>query len=88
METGFLPALDEGQADMFSPAELRLYQHAQDHRLPWLNPDTKNYPTFRCTVEVQRRVTRPAAAARQPNAEMNEKYGMSTFEGISQDNSV
>ena len=31
---------------------------------------------------------RPAAAARQPSAEMNETYFMSTSEGISQDNSV
>ena len=33
MEAGFLPALDEDQADMFTPLELRLYRHAQDHRL-------------------------------------------------------
>ena len=39
-------------------------------------------------MEVQRGVTRPAAAARQPGAEMNETYGMSTSEGISQDNLV
>ena len=38
---------------------------------PWLTPDSKSYPGFRCTVEV-RRGTRPAAAARQPGAEMNE----------------
>ena len=31
---------------------------------------------------------RPAAAMRQPGAEMNEIYGMSASEGISQDNSV
>ena len=36
-------------------------------------------------MEVQRGVTRPAAAARQPRVEMNETYGMSTSEGISQD---
>ena len=33
MEAGFVPALDEDQADMFTPSELRLYRHAQDHRL-------------------------------------------------------
>ena len=30
MEGSFLPALDKDQADMFTPSELRLYQHAQD----------------------------------------------------------
>ena len=45
-------------------------------------PDIKNYPVFRWTVEVRRGVTRPAAAVRQPGAEMNETYGMSTSEGI------
>ena len=39
-------------------------------------------------MEVQRGVTRPAAAAMQPGAEMNETYGMSNSQGISQDNSV
>ena len=52
------------------------------------SPDIKSYPVFRWTVEVRRGVTRPAAAARQPSAEMNETDGMSTSEGISQDNSV
>ena len=33
MEAGFLPALDEDQANMFTPLELRLYRHAQNHRL-------------------------------------------------------
>ena len=33
MEAGFLPALDEDQADMFTQLELLLYQHAQDHQL-------------------------------------------------------
>ena len=42
----------------------------------------------RSTGQVQRGVTRPAAAVRQPGAEMNETYGMSTSEGISQDNQV
>ena len=32
MEAGFLPALDEDQADMFT-LSLRLHRHAQDHRL-------------------------------------------------------
>ena len=55
---------------------------------PWLTPDIKSYPVFRWTVEVRRGVTRPAAAARQPGAEMNETFAMSTSEGISRDNSV
>ena len=42
MEAGFLPALDKDQADMFTPSELRLYQHAQDHRL--LSLDILGYP--------------------------------------------
>ena len=35
MEAGIqvLPALDEDQADMFTPSKLRLYRHAQDHGL-------------------------------------------------------
>ena len=33
IEAGFLPAVDEDQANMFTPSELRLYRHAQDHRL-------------------------------------------------------
>ena len=32
IEAGFLPALDKDQADMFTPSELLLYRHAQDHR--------------------------------------------------------
>ena len=51
----------------------------------WLNPDIKCYPVFRW---IQRGVTRPAAAARQPGEEMNETYGMSASEVISQDNPV
>ena len=39
-------------------------------------------------MKVRRGVTRPAATARQPGAEMNEMYGISTSAGISQDNSV
>ena len=53
-----------------------------------VNPDIKSYPVFRWTVQVRRGVTKPAAAARQSDAEMNETYGMSTSEGISQDNSA
>ena len=37
-------------------------------------------------MEVQREVTRLAAAARQPGVEMNETYGMSASEVTSQDN--
>ena len=55
---------------------------------PWLTPDIQSYPVFRWTVEVWRGVRRPAAAARQPGLEMNETNGMSTSEGISQDNSA
>ena len=44
MEAGFLTALGEGQADMFTPLELRLYQHAQDHRL--LTLDILGYPSL------------------------------------------
>ena len=36
------PRLDEGQADVFTPLELRLYQHAKDHRL--LTWDILGYP--------------------------------------------
>ena len=32
IEAGFLPEQDEDVADMFTPSELRLYRHAQDHR--------------------------------------------------------
>ena len=32
IEAGFLPALDKDQATMFTPSELHLYRHAQDHR--------------------------------------------------------
>ena len=97
MEAGFLPALDEDQANMFTPSELCLYrQLLRDPSLfgdiTWLTPDIKIYPVFRWKVEVRRGVSRPAAAARlsrrQPGAEMNELYGMSASAGISQDNSV
>ena len=43
MAAGFLPALDEDQADMFTPLELLLYRHAQDHRL--LTGDILGYPS-------------------------------------------
>ena len=33
IEAGFLPEPDEAHGDMFTPSELRLYRHAQDHRL-------------------------------------------------------
>ena len=33
IEAGFLPAVDQAHGDMFTPSELRLYRHAQDHRL-------------------------------------------------------
>ena len=33
IEAGFLPAVDEAHGDMFTPSDLRLYRHAQDHRL-------------------------------------------------------
>ena len=55
---------------------------------PWLISDIKSYPFLRWTVEVQKGVTRPAAAVRQPGTEMNEMYGMSASEVISQDNPV
>ena len=46
MEAGFLPALDsdKDQADMFTPWELRLYRHTQDHRL--LYWDILGYPSL------------------------------------------
>ena len=44
MEAGFLPDLDEDQADMFTTLELRLYRHAQDQRL--LTGDILGYPRF------------------------------------------
>ena len=44
MEAGFLPALDEDQANMFTPLELRLYRHAQDHRL--LTRDILGHPSL------------------------------------------
>ena len=44
MEAGFLPALDEDQANMFTPSELRLYRHVQDHWL--LTLDILGYPSL------------------------------------------
>ena len=43
MEAGCLPALDEDQADMFTPSELLLYQHVRDHRLQ--TRDILGYPS-------------------------------------------
>ena len=40
----FLPALDEDQANLSTPKELRLYLHAQDHRL--LTRDMLGYPSL------------------------------------------
>ena len=89
-----------GWFSIFTQSELRLYRHDQDHRLlkriSWVipvylvislvTPDMKSFSVFRWTVEVRKGVTRPATAARQPGAEMNEMDGMSTSEGISQEN--
>ena len=44
MEGSFLPALDKEQTYMFTPSELRLYRHAQDHRL--LSRDILGYPSL------------------------------------------
>ena len=44
MDAGFLPALDEDQADMFTPSELLLYQHAQDLRIS--TRDILGYPSL------------------------------------------
>ena len=44
MEAGFPPALDEDKANMFTPSELCLYQHAQDHR--FLTLDILGYPSL------------------------------------------
>ena len=44
MEAGFLPALDKDQASVFTPLELHLYQHAQDHRL--LTRDILGHPSL------------------------------------------
>ena len=41
IKAGFLSALDKDTADMFILLELRLYQHAQDHRSNW---DIQGYP--------------------------------------------
>ena len=101
MEAVFLPALDEDQADMFTQSELRLYRHAEDHRL--LTRDIPVYSRFGDILGQPliskvipfsggqwrfKEESRPAAAARQPGGEMNEPYGMNTSEGISQDNLV
>ena len=44
VEAGFLAVLDEDQANMFIPSELRLYLHAQDHRL--LSRDILDHPSL------------------------------------------
>ena len=48
IEAGFLSVLDvhvdENQANMFIPSELRLYQYTQDHRL--LTRDILGYPSL------------------------------------------
>ena len=46
MEAGFLQALDEDQADMFTPSELRVYQHAQDSDRRLLTRDILGYPSL------------------------------------------
>ena len=43
MEAGFLPALYKDQADLFTPSVLRLYRHAQDHRI--LTRDILGHPS-------------------------------------------
>ena len=40
IEAGFLPKPDQDVVDMFTPSELRLYRHAQDHRYAY----RKGYP--------------------------------------------
>ena len=44
VEAGFLAVLDEDQANMFIPSELRLYLHAQDHRI--LSRDILDHPSL------------------------------------------
>ena len=44
MEGSFLTALDKDQAYMFTPSELRMYRHAQDHRLQ--SRDILGYPSL------------------------------------------
>ena len=45
IEAGFLPEQDEDVVDMFTPSELRLYRHAQDHRYA-IFEDIPCYPIF------------------------------------------
>ena len=61
MEAGFLPALDEDQADMFTPSELHLYQHAQDHRS--LSRDILGYHISRDEVYVGTTIVSQALSA-------------------------
>ena len=44
VEAGFVPAQDKDQADMLIQLKLRLYQHAQDHRL--LTQEILGYPSL------------------------------------------
>ena len=44
MEAGVPPALDEDQADMFTPSGWRLCRHIQHHRL--LTRDILGYPSL------------------------------------------
>ena len=46
MEAVFLPALDEDQDDMFTPSELRLYQHAQPEDRRLLTKDILGFPSL------------------------------------------
>ena len=40
IKAGFLPKAEEDVVDMFTPSELQLYRHAQDHRYAY----RKGYP--------------------------------------------
>ena len=77
MEAGSLPALDEDQADMLNPSELRLYRHSQDHRLltqDILGPGLSQFiwwyswltPDIKCCrFEEESRTRRSSEAARR-----------------------
>ena len=43
IEAAFRPELDEDRANIFTPNELFLYRHAQDHKF---NRDIRGYPNF------------------------------------------
>ena len=85
---GVAPVPTRSGPQVTNPGYPQLSQFISSWWYPWSTTDIKNYPVFRWTMEVQRGVTRPAAAARKPGEEMNETYGMSTSKGISQNNSV